>query len=497
MRMASKRARVASSSATGLPCRVVPLNGRLTDDTDMLASMSKLVAMNTSESALQVFSTAIRGMRSRSLDGTIHFGTFCTGSGLGDLALHAIMDILCRSDPQLGNMACKFVCENCPKKAEWLMALNLANIVFKDVTQMGLEMAYDWQSKKLQPIPDVQFIFFGFSCKDLSRMNSDVDAMTRYVIDVIARFIAAPDSPEFDPHALAETPLLGTTAGTLIGALQYIRKRLPDLVLMENVVGVLCIVELIREFLVKHGYSFFCSEKLDPKMFACPNHRPRIYMGGKRCLTLASPLTYSADVLQQIQNFADSFMDEAPVRFESFLLSSDSPYYLEMAAKSSVCEDTSANEKWPSVHADYFNSIGLSRPSAQTLRSFATSLPSAGMKEWLMAQPARVQEMIYFASCIVPPSGPEVAVDVSQTIERTQVNMESEGDIRLHCFTARTQLWLVRSHRLFSGREMLAMHGISRRCLTKHADDALLGDMAGNSFSAVCFLVAFVSSCQP
>ena len=66
-------------------------------------------------------------------------------------------------------------------------------------------------------------------------MNSQVDKMTQYVIETLTRFIIMLDAEEFDPHLPADRPLLGSTVGTLIGALQYLRKHLPDVVLMENV----------------------------------------------------------------------------------------------------------------------------------------------------------------------------------------------------------------------------------------------------------------------
>ncbi len=101
-----------------------------------------------------------------------------------------------------------------------------------------------------------------------------------------------------------------------------------------------------------------------------------------------------------------------------------------------------------------------------------------------------MQELVYYVTFIVPHSGPEVAIDVSQSIERVRRTLDEAGDVTLQTFTARTQMWLVRSRRFFSGRERLAMHGISLRSQSQHADDMLLGDLAGNSYSAMVFPVA-------
>ena len=60
------------------------------------------------------------------------------------------------------------------------------------------------------------------------QLNNDVDEKTAYVIEVLEKFLANPDSKEFDPVFLKDNPLEGSTAPTLIGALQYVRKHLPE-----------------------------------------------------------------------------------------------------------------------------------------------------------------------------------------------------------------------------------------------------------------------------
>ena len=57
---------MSSRSATGRPCKIVPLAGRLRDDTDTLSSMAKIVAMNISDAEVKGFASAIKGMENRS-----------------------------------------------------------------------------------------------------------------------------------------------------------------------------------------------------------------------------------------------------------------------------------------------------------------------------------------------------------------------------------------------------------------------------------------------
>ena len=262
--MSAKRARTACTRASE-PCPTVPLHGRLQDETDMNATMAKLVAMNITDEELGLFARALGNMQQRSSDGVVRFGSLCSGSGLGDLVLHVAVSIFQRSYPELPDFKCSFMCELEPKKAHWLENLGIADVIFKDVTQMGLEIAPTWRSSVGELVPDTQILFFGFSCRDVSIMNSQVDKMTQYVIETLPRFVNKPDAEEFDPHLLADKPLLGSTVGTLIGALQYLRKHLPDLVLMENVAGVMSIMPLLKQFLERLGYCFSAPVPWTPK----------------------------------------------------------------------------------------------------------------------------------------------------------------------------------------------------------------------------------------
>ena len=101
-------------------------------------------------------------------------------------------------------------------------------------------------------------------------------------------------------------------------------------------------------------------------------------------MNLESPATYHEDVLRQIDNFAKSFKEDSPLLFESFLLDAKSPYVLQCPSSEHL-EETCGKELWPSVHNECFRRIGVARPSAENLRAFAKSVPSVGMRQWLVA----------------------------------------------------------------------------------------------------------------
>ena len=179
----------------------------------------------------------------------------------------------------------------------------------------------------------------------------------------------------------------------------------------------------------------------------------------------------------------------------SFLIDAKDDYFAQLAACGEG-GDSSNDEQWPKLHTATFGAVGLSRPTSRQLAKFAEYFPSEGMRKWFCGLPLRSQEVAWLASLLAPRAGPDFIVDLSQTIGRIHVS-DALQDLRLQCFTARSIMFLVRSRRFLSGRERLAMHGLSQRSMTQHAPDSMLGDLAGNSFSAPCFMVAMLAGCRP
>eukprot|EP00974_Lingulodinium_polyedra_P031590 3040766-Lingulodinium_polyedra.AAC.1 len=70
-------------------------------------------------------------------------------------------------------------------------------------------------------------------------------------------------------------------------------------------------------------------------------------------------------------------------------------------------------------------------------------MPSPVMAKLFLQLPLRSQEIAYFAAVVATSSGPEVTVDLSQTIERAHVSTkESSTSASLQCFTTRSLPWM-------------------------------------------------------
>jgi len=318
-------------------------------------------------------------------------------------------------------------------------------------------------------------------------MNANANSLAAYVFDVAREYASSPDGERFhDVKSLA-----GTTAPTLVGALQYIRNHRPHVVLFENVVGVRKILGLLQSILEGMGYSFFASGVVDPTQFSLPNRRPRIYFGGvaKGCFPKMST-SYQADLQEQLDRIILECKQGPPTELESFLLKSDS--YLRDLVRETARhpERSDSDSEWPALHDEVFENAGIARPQASDLARFVAGIPNGAVRSWFTQQRRRVQEAAYFATAREGDSAgfPEVFVDLHQSIDRMH---RHEGV--LMTFTAGSVPWMVRSRRCITGREMLAIHGLSLRRLTCFGSDSLLQELAGNSFSAPAFMAALLS----
>jgi hypothetical protein len=266
---------------------------------------------------------------------------------------------------------------------------------------------------------------------------------------------------------------------------------------MENVGMVKHLLPVIQSILDSFGYNFFASGMLDPTSFGCPNSRPRRYFGGTRKgLGLVEGGQYNLAANAAIKRFIHNFAREAPVSLENFMLDMQvcESYYKSLVV--GFPDNGTDGHKWQEVHDRMFQSCSMERPTAAMLSAFVDTFPDSIMKELFIRRSLREQEVAFYSCVVAPRTGPEVVVDLSQQIDRINLSSDVLQQTQICCFTSRSVPWLIRSRRFLTGRERLSMHGMSAGGSVQTASDSLLADLAGNSFSATCFLVAFISGLQ-
>ena len=123
-----KRRRPCSPRSVGCSlCEVLDIPGTLSDNTDMLMSMSKVLMMALGGTGIKTFVSAVQSLASKSDAGRIRIASMCSGSGPGDIAVATFIKCLSRSEEHLPEIECVFLCENNPQKAKWLQDMALAH----------------------------------------------------------------------------------------------------------------------------------------------------------------------------------------------------------------------------------------------------------------------------------------------------------------------------------------------------------------------------------
>ena len=140
-------------------------------------------------------------------------GSACSGT---DSPIIALRHLSSASQPKAGEITHAFSCENQKRKREWITSNFGKDLqaLFGDVHELSADSAYDFVSQQHVPIPRVDLLIAGFVCKSVSTENND---RGKYV-DCIQQSA-------------------GQTGDTFAGVFAYIARHRPQLVVLENVEG--------------------------------------------------------------------------------------------------------------------------------------------------------------------------------------------------------------------------------------------------------------------
>ena len=101
----------------------------------------------------------------------ITIGTACSGSELYMLSMDPLANALSEQTGCQVSFRHEWACELNIKKRDWIRAHFCPRFLFKDVAEVAQGNARDVLSGRLVPVPVVDILISGFSCKDASRLN--------------------------------------------------------------------------------------------------------------------------------------------------------------------------------------------------------------------------------------------------------------------------------------------------------------------------------------
>lgn len=413
----------------------------------------------------------------------LRIGTMCSGTDAPVLVARALERALKPEGSQLA-FDHVFSVEYDSRKQEFLKA-NFPGcpLLFRDCTQMGRKRALEVLSKKPQPVPgNLDILVAGFSCKDLSMMNSYRKTLQE----------------------------MGQSGSTLRGVLDYVERYRPKLVLLENVWAIAKSnsigfrqVELVLEGLKARGYAagYRLMNSCD---YFLPQIRHRIWMWAIRISETSPASLEESKVLREKADFATSQVEsryndllvalEEPcaLHFEDYMLDDDHPrvkaHFQWMKSK----ERKAVLKKRRGAKQDWLEKYD----SHRTRNDYQYDRPYTSVRDsdFLQVLNEREKELIDLKCLdIMNEQGKDPRVvpmlwELSQSVERVPgVRVRRDRQNYATCILP-GMLWHSSRHRWVLGIEKLALQGIFAEDL-KDIDfpEKLLGDLAGNAFTtSVC-----------
>jgi len=413
---------------------------------------------------------------------TLRIGTMCSGTDAPVIVARALQRALGSAASKL-SFEHVFSAESDPYKQEFLKA-NFPDcpLIFQDVCQLGRQRAYDSLSRAPQPVPgELDVLVAGFSCKDLSMMNSY-------------------------RKTLAE---MGQSGSTLRGVLDYVERYRPRLVLLENVWAIAKAnscgfrqVDLVMEGLKARGYAANY-KLLNSCDYYVPQIRHRVWMWGIRVDN--APVGPGREI--EAAACGDRVMRAVEGKFNEILRALEEPCALHF-------DDYMLDDDHPLVRAHFGLMTSKNRISVKQKRSGAkrdwtqkycshrtghdyqyerpyTSVRNA---EFLQVLNDREKELLDLKCLDVlneqgkDPRSHSMLWELSQSVERVPgTRMRPDRQNYATCILP-GMLWHSSRHRWVLGIEKLALQGIFAEDLQDtNFPQKLLGDLAGNAFTTtVC-----------
>lgn len=320
----------------------------------------------------------VGGEQTRAMDDLeLTWGSCCSGSE----GVHYVVEACAQAMEETGlpvTFQHAFSCESNKAKRSWIADVLCkgqvfnsdmhetfathaeVGCIFEDIKDMGSEMSKCSLHGKECPVPSVDCLFIGTSCKDLSRANSSVDK---------SKLVLSQESSR------------GASAQTFRGMLSYCQGHRPTLVLFENVDAIddkissntETNLSLLMNAMKELGYE---GQKImtDGQEFGLPCRRRRLYVMfiDKESSKVDTRTKTLSQIFSTLRTLVTSCMRSPPCSKEC-LLSPSEPDHLELLEKAlgehqksaqKAAEKKAPPQTWLDRHMAYADGLGYRWGSA-------------------------------------------------------------------------------------------------------------------------------------
>lgn len=477
------------------------LDARRADAPRSLGSMTEHMLGRLQTEAPECFEAVRAWWRESSRGGKLRLGTLCSGTDSPAIVLNHLAAILGKiSGGRSFGFEHVFSCEMDAEKQEFLMSNFDFEYLFADCTQMGRARAWDVKSQSVQDVPgDIDILAAGFSCKDLSFMNSYRKTLEE----------------------------MGQSGATLRGCFDYVERYRPRLVLLENVYAIdradqhgLKQVNIVMEGLRARGYAaaYNLCNSCD---YYVPQVRHRIWMWGVRLeerqpqpdaveSTVERATAAGLAVAPQVRQLLRMLEEPSALHFDDFMLPDDDPrvqdFIRQMCAKGcrqrekGKATENRANKRHENSKLTWQQKYSLHRSKLD----YAQERPYTSERgaRWKMMLNDRLLELLDLKCLDVmndqskDPREFPMLWDLLQSVERVPGSrVRRDRQNYAQCLLPPSLLWHTVRRRFVIGQEKLRIQGIFDEDLRDIGSfpQLLLGDLAGNAFTTTVCLVNLVS----
>jgi site-specific DNA-cytosine methylase len=395
----------------------------------------------------------------------LRVATMCSGTESPLLAL----DMMCKSVMKQNGVKLDidhvFSCEIEPFKQAYIERNFQPPILFRDIRELGAKQATTAYGSLVDVPGNVDMLVAGTSCVDYSTLNNekkDIDSK-------------------------------GESGQTFRGMMDWIKKFMPAVVILENVCGAPW--DLIRQRFEKEGYS---SEwmRLDTKHYYIPHTRTRVY--------LLATLAKGAGVAAKWKAMVKQLERPSSSTLEAFMLDTDDPrvHNAREALSRSVEERKGGRVDWGRCESRHHRAraeeeLGNKRPLTGWEEGGKCKLPDYAWNDWGKQQVDRVLDLCDINYIRAAKEGVDARYktqvwNLSQNVDR-ETGSSKPGICP--CLTPTMVPFVTNRGGPLIGLEALSLQGIpvNDLLLTRETQDQM-ADLAGNAMSATVVGAAMLAA---
>ncbi|KAJ3042658.1 hypothetical protein HDV00_006937 [Rhizophlyctis rosea] len=399
----------------------------------------------------------------------LRVATMCSGTESPLLALDLISRALEDIHGTKLDVEHVFSCEIEPFKQAYIERNFKPPILFRDVCELGDDVATTAYGSKVAVPGNVDMLVAGTSCVDYSNLNNQKKTLEQK----------------------------GESGRTFMGMLNWVKKHRPPIVILENVCGAPW--EKVQDHFRKAKYHVRFA-RFDTKDYYIPHTRTRVYL-----FAVTAEKGSTGQLPDKWYAMVKELARPASSPLEAFMLPSDDPRIhqgREELAQKKAGGKKAGRIDWARCESRHqlardTEKLGIKRPLTAWQDGSICDLPDFAWNDWGRGQTERVLDLMDINTLRMAQKGVDVTYktivwNLSQNVDRTTA---SNRPGICPCLTPSMIPYVTNRGGPLIGLEALSLQGlpINELILTRESQDNL-ADLAGNAMTSTVVGTCMISA---